>query len=152
MVELLLVIAAIGILSGVTLSVINTPYQRRVAEDAVKRSNMEKIYMGIESFRTAEQRLPLCSGSDIYCTNPVSTDSALSTYISIWPAEPAGATYYYKCDPDCTSAASDFCIYAALSTNSDRHYKYYSATLGGGKIKECAGAAGSGTSCSTCNP
>jgi prepilin-type N-terminal cleavage/methylation domain-containing protein len=117
LVELLIVITLIGVLAGVTASVVNSNQQRKRVEDAAKRANMEKIYSGLEGYFSAEGRYP--SGSD---------DPSLAYYM-IWPHnEPKGAVYHYTYND-----GSPF-VYVILSTNDEAIYKYFT---GWGVIKEC---------------
>ena len=117
LVELLIVITLIGILAGVTASVVNSNQQRKRVEDAAKRANMEKIYSGLEGYFSAEGKYP--SGSD---------DHTLAYYM-IWPHnEPKGAVYHYIYND-----GSPF-VYVILSTNDEAIYKYFT---GWGVIKEC---------------
>lgn len=58
LVELLIVIVIIGILAGVTISVIDPIAQQNKAKDAVTRATMDKITMNIDSYIAAFQTAP----------------------------------------------------------------------------------------------
>lgn len=124
LIELLISVVILSILSGVTMSAINVGMQRKRAEDGVKRSNLEKLYIGIEAYKAAEGSYPTCASP------PCSTLTdlgALSDYVKLWPnLTPAGATYYYV-----SNGTTRFCVYVALSVDSTKYYKYDS---GIGKI------------------
>ena len=49
LIETLLVVGILGIVAGVGVSVINTQQKKADAEDTVKRSNIEKIVLGVKS-------------------------------------------------------------------------------------------------------
>ena len=84
LVELLIVVALITILSGLTLQIINVRGQRAIAEDEVRRSNLNSIKEGIEAFRVTEGRYPTTS-----------QDSALSVFIELWPdGKPSASDQY----------------------------------------------------------
>lgn len=84
LVELLIVVALISILSGLTLQIINSRGQRAIARDGVRQHNLSSLREGIEAFRVSEGRYP---------TN--SSDSALSTFISLWPnGKPSSSDQY----------------------------------------------------------
>jgi prepilin-type N-terminal cleavage/methylation domain-containing protein len=129
LIELMIAVVVLAILSGVVMSTINPRGVRNKTEDSSKRSNLEKLYMGIEAFKAAEGSYP--TG----CTSPCSTLTALgtgiSTYISAWPTEPPNATYYY------TNSATNFCVYVNLSSDTSLYYSY---TSNSGKIITTNGA------------
>ncbi|EKD99727.1 MAG: hypothetical protein ACD_22C00189G0005 [uncultured bacterium] len=128
LIELLIVVSLIGILSGVTLTVINANRQREVASDSVKQANLEKLVQGVESYKASE---------GIY---PVSIkDSGLITYISKWPnGTPAGAVYEYFTD------SSLSILGLSVITSDGGSYKYRSEW---GEIKKCDSASPKDTVC-----
>ena len=131
LVELLIAISLIGILTGVTLSIINPKKQRNVAEDAVRQSNLEKYALGIESYANANGSYP----ADIVDTTPVDNkpdDAEVATFISKIPKdEPTtGVIYPYAVAADKAS----FGVYVVKASDATQCYKYLSIW---GKIKEC---------------
>jgi prepilin-type N-terminal cleavage/methylation domain-containing protein len=122
LIELLLVVAVIAILSGVMLSVINVSQQRKIAEDGVKRANLEKAATGVESYVQAEGTYPSASGG---------VPQGVGTYISNWPnGDPTSSTYVYMYD----SSNQDFAIYVQESVDTTKYFKYRSSTS---QITEC---------------
>lgn len=83
LIELLIVIAIIGILSGILISVINPAEQRTKANQAVARSNLEKICLAKIS----------CLNSSITGVN-ADCDSVTELGVTA-PGGPTGATYSY---------------------------------------------------------
>jgi prepilin-type N-terminal cleavage/methylation domain-containing protein len=143
LIELIIVVLLIGVLSGVLVSAINSDQLKKRTEDSTKKANLEKIVSAIEVFRYAEGKI-----SDSDGNYRPSDALLLSTYMQGWPNEPSGAVYYYKT----VLSNTQYCVYVGLSSNTNRHLKYYSGWTGSNlKIRECADAAGTGTSCSVCN-
>lgn len=134
LIELLLVVAVIGILAGVTVTVINPQKQKDIAEDAVRLSNVEKLVAAIEAYYAAEGQYPP--------ENPTS-DAAFMNYITAWP-EPtsAGDTYEYWVSADRQSFT--VLVVKALWGDSKDAYKYNTSY---GKIQICKNIVVSNSSC-----
>ena len=134
MIELLIVISLIGVLSGILLNVIGSTKQKQRAEDAVKRTNLEKAVAGIEAFRSGEGRYPI---------SPLE----VTDYIKSWP----GAEYIYNTN---LPAYTEFWIYVPMSVvyNPPRMFKYCSNPPGSElpKIKECIDNLINRGSCTPC--
>ena len=130
LVELLLVVSLLGIMTTILLSVINTKQQTNNANDAVMRTNLEKLVTGLESYRTIEGRYPTDPNSD---GNP-KDDSKISTYIRDgWLSdEPPGTVYMYSVNGSGDEAG------IAVTLNSKRILKYRTAW---GQIRDCAAPA-----------
>jgi prepilin-type N-terminal cleavage/methylation domain-containing protein len=130
LIELLIVVSLLGILAGLTLTVLNTSRQKKVAEDAVRRSNIEKLAQAIESFCAAEGKCPTATEVTNYST------SAVSTYVKQWPASTfstvaAENVYNYYADST-TNQNFEVSIKMMSSTKSLRYNSFW------GQIKECA--------------
>ena len=119
MIELLIVISIIGILAGVTIAVMNPNRQKAIAEDAVKRSNLEKIAQGIEAFFNLEGSYPLEDDS-----RPVAAD----VYIKMgnWPED----TVY-----DLDATGGDFTVCVPSSTDPVKKFFKYRSDWG--ELREC---------------
>lgn len=128
LVELLLSIAILAILSGVTASVINVTTQKGRANDAVIRKDMEHVSQAIESYIAGENALPAPDPRGR--GNPVG--NGLNTYITSWPTG-----FVYIVGGGMAANVNDFCIYKTLSNGS--YLKYCSSW---GSIKNCANNAG----------
>lgn len=141
LVELLVVISLIGILAGVMISILNPVKQRRVAEDGVKQSNLQKLALGIEAYANANSKYPTNAemtpgGSNI----PTSTEVAI--FISKIPnGEPtAGTTYTYEGEAIIAPATpSYFGVSVPKSSDTTKCFKYHSSW---GKIQDCSASAG----------
>lgn len=128
LVELLVVISMVGILTGVTLALINPVKQRKIAEDGVKQSNLQKYALGIEAYGNANLSYPADADSN-------QQPDGATTFVNI-PDQPSGATYLYY-----VNAGQDtFAVLVMGSDDTTRCYKYVSSV---GKIQSCPNA----TSC-----
>lgn len=139
LVELLIVVAILSILAGVTLSIINSRVARNKAYDSAAQSNLDKVVQGIEAFYAAEGRYPTTTAKSPL----VGADSvAAAAFISTWPnGNPAGSTYSYYTTG--TGATSTFGVYVNAS-NSANIYKYYYTW---DAIRLCAATSTSGSTC-----
>lgn len=165
-VELLVVIGIIGVLAGITLSVIKPARQRAIAEDAVRGTVMEKLAIGLEAYRSGEGKYPAVDG-DYNPLNAGSPDiTTLAVYMTAWPVinrispEPA-ATYTYV-----VNGSSQACLSVQMSVpyqNSPvvaNYLKYLDPAISptsncAGKVMkscttQCSAAGGAGFVRTTC--
>lgn len=131
LVELLIVVSIIGILTGVTVSVVNVSRAKNVATDAVRQSSLEKLVQGLEAYNAAEGTNPLDNNSDGNALNTGSgTEDVVGVYVSAWPTD---ATYYYA---KITENSKEFlCLSVPMATDITKYIKYvnpYSASETGG--------------------
>ncbi len=150
LIELLVVVSVLGVLVGVTVSVMGVNRTRNSGEDGVRIANVSKIAQGIEAFLAAEGRLPV---TDPTTFNPLNGPDAatIGFYISAWPVAntfgaPAGTIrYQYSIVEN-----SSICISVQRATDANQYYKYISpwdASLTGGRracastVVVCANAA-----------
>lgn len=132
LVELLVVISLVGILAGVAVSIINPVKQRKIAEDGVKKANLQKFALGVEAYGNANSKYPAESGG-----KPDPADADVAQYISRSPdGEPMGATYTYFSD----SAGGQFSMVVTQSEVPAQCFKYHSSW---GKIQSCTICEGS---------
>ena len=142
LVELLLVITIIGVLAGVTLNIINTDTQKRIVQDSIRKTNLEKIVQGILAYEAAENGLPMASSG-----KPI----GISTYIANWPGTDnittpqAEYTYIY----DKSTDANNFAVTVpeTMGTSPYNYFKYRSST---GLISECKNETGVTTTVALC--
>ncbi len=134
MVELLVVVSLVGILAGVTISIINPVKQRQVAEDGVKQSNLQKLALGVEAYGNANSKYPAAAGG-----KPDPADADVGQFIKQYPdGEPAGSTYTYYND----STNGTFSIVVMKSEVATACFKYHSSW---GKIQSCTNNCNDGT-------
>lgn len=100
-IELLMVIAIIGILTAIVLASLNT--SRAKARDAKRLQEMKQIKYAIELFYSNTGYYPTCGG-DIHCDttgvySALSTLEVVPTYIGSIPNDPSNSVgqygYYY---------------------------------------------------------
>lgn len=126
LVELLIVIGIIGILAGVTLSIIEPDAQNDRAEDSVRLANLEKIVQGIEAYRVSEGSYPVDSNAN---GNPLDDANGLTTYMRVWPnGDPPQSTYEYG------QGGGTFGVYVGISTGG--FYKFHTTF---NEIRVCPG-------------
>jgi len=116
LIELLIVVSIIGILASVLISVINYKQKKAIAEDAVKKSNIEKISESIESYYAMESKYPeVDSGLPKGLGDGT---SAINTYINKWPG--IAGQYVYQTD------GTSFAVYVESAENPGYYFKYSS--------------------------
>lgn len=132
LVELLIVISLIGILTGVTLSIINPKKQRNVAEDAVRQSNLEKYALGIEAYANANSKYPTAADMVPLADNKP-TGAEVAIFIAKIPNnEPTSPlTYSYEVSADQLTFGTS----VPKISDTTLCFKYHSSW---GKIKECS--------------
>ncbi len=167
LVELLLVIAIIGVLAGIMLSVVDTGQQKAIAEDSVKRTTLDKLAQGIEAFAVSEGHYPAGGGAGFKFSPPAeafsfpqrvyadpgqgfqginplidSPDAAtVAVYISEWPEN-----YWYNEDSNLNTG--EFAVHVEKSTTLTEYFKYSSVW---GTTMEC-GATTDLTDVDSCGP
>ncbi len=122
-VELLVVIALVGILSAILVSTINVRRQRDYANDGVRRQNLMDTAQAVETYFTAERSYPGEGAANNPLTGPDS--SIVTQYIGIWPDN-----FIYNED------GSDFSIHVMKGSSTD-YFKYSSVWQ---EIRECGPA------------
>ena len=105
--EILLVIAAIGILAAIVLVAINPTRQIAQVRDAQRRSDINTIYKALEQYLIDNQAYPagITEASQAICNNTVTTScvnlSALvPTYLASIPKDPRGEVYKVYINPE----------------------------------------------------
>lgn len=116
LVELLIVIAVLGVLAGVLIIAINPAAQMRKARDTKRKANVAQIQHGIELYRSdrgtypEQSRLSSCGSSLI---------EGSVTYISNIPCDPTGGAYVYDSTPDTGTAIYTYSVRACLENVND---------------------------------
>lgn len=132
LVELLVVISLVGVLAGVTISIINPLKQRKIAEDNVKMSNLQKLALGIEAYNNANGAYPTTLEMRDNNNDGIPDGTRVQVFISRLPNnEPTvGTIYSYYVSGDSFSVSVP-----KSDSSSNECYKYRSSW---GKIKICA--------------
>jgi len=96
LVELLLVVAILGILATGFIIIINPPEQLKNSRDARRKSDLRQIQSALELYRADCGRYPIAPPNQLpspftgTCTGPV------VTYMQSVPKDPKGNNYYYQ--------------------------------------------------------
>jgi len=145
LIEVLMVIALIGILAGVVISVINPTKTQSIARDGIRKENLAKLASAVEAYRQAEGKYP---------TNAQSSDIASvfrTVYVKNWPdgvndkgiLDPAW-NYFYNY----IASTDEFAVNVQESGKTGWCFKYYPRW---GVVKECNGSCGASAANGTCN-
>lgn len=128
LVEILVTIGLIGILAGVTFSLVNPKKHQDDAEDGVRQASLGRLVLGLEAYLGANGTYPLESELTDADNNGKPDGSEAAAFVAKLPS---GATYTYTASADRAS----FEVSVPDSKNSGACYKYKSSW---GKIKKCA--------------
>ncbi|GIW69673.1 MAG: hypothetical protein KatS3mg101_0420 [Patescibacteria group bacterium] len=124
-----MVVALVGILSGILIGIVNPRRQNEIAQDGVRISNLQRLYNAIEAYNAGEGSYPANNNGA-----PQST-TLLSKYLSNWPGSPY--TYYTV-----TEGSINFvCLSVQKASDTTRYFKIiniYDSSYTGGR-PECAG-------------
>lgn len=98
-VELMLVVVLIGILSGLTLSIINPSSQRARARDSQRVADLKKIQTALE-LKFSDSRAYPVAGSWLVVNNSNLGNIVTDGYISALPADPKYSGTFSTCPSD----------------------------------------------------
>lgn len=131
MIELLIVIALIGILSGVLLTVINPDSQKAIAKDGVRSGTLSSLANTLNVYYASEGVLLTDTNGNGNVLDDNTT--TLGKYLNSWPHDNdlSGIDdYYYVLD----TPNNDFCVSVKMGTK-DAYFKFTNA---GSKVhKDC---------------
>lgn len=128
LVELLIVVAVIGVLSGILLNVINVNSTRGKARDGVRIANMGKLIQALEAYCIAEESCP--TNADV-----TGMSGKIPNYVREWPQAVPDASYSYNYS---RINLEEFVLYVkADRENNSSCYKY---TTSDSKLKFCPSA------------
>jgi prepilin-type N-terminal cleavage/methylation domain-containing protein len=126
-VELMVVIAIIGILSGIILT--SLMGSKSKARDAQRISDLNQIQLAIEQYfdRCGQYPLTLTPGADNGCPVVGATQIDLGTYISVIPTDPTGGVPYgYIVNNQ--SYPTDYVLHAQLENQNAAQQNSYSSS------------------------
>lgn len=132
LVEMLVVIAIIGILSGLALSF--TGALQKNTRDAQRSSDLSVIKSALQQYYADQGKYPntldfeLANGSALTnCSGRVSPCTETKTYLSRMPKDPSGTAYYYE--PVYGIGTLTNCDLAGSVENGTCHYYFLCAVL-----------------------
>ncbi|MFH1896216.1 MAG: prepilin-type N-terminal cleavage/methylation domain-containing protein [bacterium] len=99
LVELLIVVAVIGILSGVVITVLNPDTFRDKSQDARRKTDLTAIQSSLELYFADNNAYPVRTAGEGVDVSGL-TELTTGGYLSVIPNDPDGGTavYYYKSD------------------------------------------------------
>lgn len=103
LIELLVVVAVIGILSAITLSVINVQRVRNRAQDSVRREALATLSGALERYYSENNAYPPTGSINLLVPD----------YIRAIPTDPTGGSYSYG-----SNAGQTFCVCANLQAET----------------------------------
>ena len=130
LVELLVVVAVIGILSAALMTVINPIQQQKKARDSVRRGDLAKISSALEQYYADHNSYPTASSGSI-------PESDLSGYLKTIPTE-TNSDYRYCYDV--TASGQDYVLCSISEAYDDN-----TSSLSGTPSPCSVLASGSGT-------
>jgi len=95
LIELLIVISVIGVLSGITLRVINIGDLNKKARDSQRVADVKKIQTALELYFVDKRIYPKYSDIEITGSDALSNELLNSKYIDVMPLDPSGVNYRY---------------------------------------------------------
>lgn len=116
LVELLIVIAIIGVLSALLMA--NFIGVRQRARDAQRKADLRQIQSALELYRSDNGSYPIGNYAALSnCTGKLGNPACTTTYMQKLPADPLGgtATYYYN-----SAAGTTYTIRACLENSADK--------------------------------
>lgn len=134
LVELLIVIAIIGVLASIVL--VSMGSARAKARDAVRSSDLRQITSGMEMYYGDNNAYPTLAGTAL--------PTSISTYMAKVPADPKNTGNYVYKWVDNTGTGNDqkFCIYATMETGcSTGQTRYFASSYKGTSEVACTTTA-----------
>ena len=117
MVELVVVIAVIGVLASSLIVLINPVTQLRRARDGTRKSDLSQIRSALELIRSDHGCYPYssCAALTVFpdCDSALTAGLPPNTYMTRIPCDPQGGSYYYG------STGATYCLRACLENTSD---------------------------------
>ena len=140
--ETLLVALLLGILSALSITVINFQSKRVQVQNSVREHQLEKIVQGIEAFRVAEGKYPVDTNNNGNPTDDLFANPTIRSYITAWPGPTTDYYYRYYTEGGISFLCVSARMNSATPTAQARHFKYvypYDAMYSAGGNPTCAG-------------
>lgn len=126
LVEIIIVVAIIGILAGGLIAIIDPAGQLKGSRDSKRKADLKQIQAALELYR-ADQGVypdPSETGTDAAnnSTNTSLVDDPLNiqaTYLPTVPKDPKSGAHYYYCANSSCGASSGYKLYACLEKTND---------------------------------
>ena len=121
LVELLIVIAIIGILAVVLVVAVNPSAQLHKAHDAQRKSDLAQIQKALEQYYNDNNQYPNNTSNTFQIIDPNHTPSTIQwgsawmPYMTVLPSDPNSNTYVYVADP----SQQKYWLYASLEQGAN---------------------------------
>jgi type II secretion system protein G len=124
LVELVIVVALLGIFAAGLITIINPANQLKHSRDSKRKSDMKQIQAALELYRSDQGVYPDqgISNTVANCDSNTSMKDDCSapqvTYLQSVPKDPKSSNNYYYCtDPGCGATTGGYKLYACLERN-----------------------------------
>lgn len=126
LVEIIIVVALIGVLAGGLITIIDPAGQLKGSRDSKRKADLKQIQAALELYRADMGSYP--DNSDIgtdaanNSTNTSLVDNPSSvqiTYLQTVPKDPKSSAHYYYCTSSSCGVTSGYRIYACLEKSND---------------------------------
>ncbi len=126
LVEIIIVVALIGVLAGGLITIIDPAGQLKSSRDSKRKADLKQIQAALELYRADQGTYP--DNSDIgydaanYNTNTSLVDDPTdvqATYLQTVPKDPKSSAHYYYCTSSACGVSSGYRIYACLEKSND---------------------------------
>jgi type II secretion system protein G len=95
LIELMIVLAVIGILSGIAISVINpTAFQER-SRDSRRKTDLSDVQGVLEMYHVEHLAYPVVGSGGQFVFSDLALVALLADYTTVLPSDPSGGDYYY---------------------------------------------------------
>lgn len=129
MVEILIVVAIVGILAGGLITIIDPAGQLKGSRDSKRKADLKQIQAALELYRADQGSYPDASVDSNPDNSVANCDSGTTlkddcsgtqaTYLQSVPKDPKSSAHYYYCTSSTCGVNSGYRIYACIEKSSD---------------------------------
>ncbi len=128
LVEIIIVVALIGILAGGLITIIDPAGQLKGSRDSKRKSDLKQIQAALELYRADQGVYPNSADSEFgndaanYNSDSSLVDDPLNvqaTYLQTVPKDPRSGAHYYYCSSSSCGTSSGYTLYACLEKTND---------------------------------
>lgn len=121
LIEILIVVALIGVLSAAFIILINPKAQLQKARDSQRKSHLRQNQSALEVYRADCGAYPTPVSNSLGSSLTASCNGPLVTYMQAVPVDPKTRNSYYYCTTAglCASSTNLYSLYACIENTSD---------------------------------
>ncbi len=128
LVEIIIVVAIIGVLAGGLIAIIDPAGQLKGSRDSKRKADLKQIQAALELYRADQGIYPSSTGAEFgndvanYSANSSLVDDPADvqvTYLPTVPKDPKSGTHYYYCASSSCGVSSGYRLYACLEKTND---------------------------------